>query len=172
MAGAAAQMRQGRQMMNRAMDAMRDMSMPDLENVYKDIAISTAAQDLQREELARSAATATDIASKAGARGVVGSMQDILEFQTKGIQSIAAQLEEKRTRRDELIAADEARIREVRERRMEMDKMALSNLYATGYAEKMQGLGGLAGATAAFTSAAPSLFEGFGGGQKKTTGGQ
>lgn len=144
--------------MEEAMEAMDNLNFQDLENVYKNIEISTMAQDMQREETARGVSTAIDAASKTGARGVVGSMQDILDYQSKSIQSIAAQLEEKRTRRDELIAADEARIREMRERRTEMESMALSNLYATGYAEKMKGVEGLVKTGAAAASSVPSLF--------------
>ena len=164
-AGAAAQIRKGRKMMDQAMDAMRNLPVQALENVYKDIAISTAAQDMQREELARSEATYVDAASKAGARGL-SFLPQIEAFKTKGIQAIAAQLEEKRTRRDELIAKDEARIRDIQERRTEMDKMAYANLYATGYAEKSKGFGGIATAAGAFTSSAAELFEGAGAGWK------
>lgn len=161
--GSAYQMRQGRKMMDQAMDAMRDMPSQALENAFKNIEISTMAQDMQRTELARSEATYVDAASKAGARGVVGAMGDIMEFKSKGIQNIAAQLEEKRTRRDEMIAADEVRIREMRERREEMEINALSNLYATGSAERMTGLGGLAKSISGFTSGLPGLFGDTGG---------
>lgn len=157
-AGAAYQMREGRKMMDQAMDAMDELDYQNLENVYKNIDISTAAQDMQREETARTTATAVDAASKTGARGVVGSMQDILDFQTKSMESIAAQLEEKQQRRDELIAADEARIREIRESRTQMEAASLANLYATGYAERMKGLEGLTKTASAVASSIPSLF--------------
>lgn len=97
----------------------------DLKNYSEDIQISTAGSDLIREEGARSTNKLVDTVSKGGARAITGNVGRIAEANNKYNRRAAIDLDRQITRRNTMIARENARIQSMYERREEQDLAGL-----------------------------------------------
>lgn len=137
----------------KAKDAIKNYKRQELENAYKDVRVSTLASKLQREELARATASGVQALRAGGVRAVVGGVGTIQEQNVLASRAIGADLDRQQRNIDQLRASDEARIRDIRERREENDLAGLGNELNTqrqnttnGINSAISGVGSLAGA--------------------------
>lgn len=96
-----------------------------LKNVYESMPVSTMGADLRKEEAARSTSTSLDAARSGGIRGVLAAMPKIQEANNRVNQDAALDLDRQVVRRAQMIAADNAQIRGMEERREEGDLAGL-----------------------------------------------
>lgn len=147
-AGAVAQAVIGANQAKKAKDALKDYNRQKLGNVAERIEISTRGAELQRTELARAAATSIQALQMAGTRGVVGGLGTTHKAVAVQSEKIAADLDRQEKERQKLIAQDDARIRDMIERREEQDLAGIGQQLATGQQNMMSGIQGAGSAMA------------------------
>lgn len=136
----------------KAREAIQNYKRQELDNAYKDVKVSTLSSQLQREELARSTASTIQALRSGGVRSVIGGVGSIQERSVLASRSIGADLDRQQQNIDQLKANDEARIRQMTERREEGDLAGLGqqmNVAAQGRAQgintAISGVGSLIG---------------------------
>jgi hypothetical protein len=122
----------------------------DLVNTQESRSISTMAQEYAQEQLAMSAATAMQGIQASGVRGVVGATPKIVASAVDSAQKVGAQIDEKQMQLDKEIAADEARIQGMQERREEADLAGLGQQLSVGQQNMFSGIGDVAGGVSSF----------------------
>lgn len=167
--GAFEQMSEGADMAEKAKSDIENFKRQELDNVYKDLSVSTLGADIRREESARATATAADLLAKAGSRGVVGGVQGLVQSSQMESARIAAYMDEQKKELDRLVASDEATIRGIQEQRDYADLAGLGSMYQIGMSMKEAGqqqfgeLGGKVGSLLLGAGGMPTGLGGSGG---------
>ena len=115
----------------------------DLENVYKNMQISTVGSDLMTENNARNTATAMDGVTQGGARAIIGATQGVVQAGNQADQEARAYLDNHVQRRDYAIAQDDATIRGMKEQREYQDLAGIGNAINTANQDFNTGLSGI-----------------------------
>ena len=121
--------------------ALDNYERQQLDNVYKDVAVSTLGADRQREEQSRLAASQVQALQGAGTRGLVGGLGRVEAGNQNVNQQIAADLDQQQKQIDFATAGDQARIRGMQEERENADIAALSSQYQAGKQDENTGMG-------------------------------
>jgi len=124
-----------------AKNALDNYERQQLDNVYKDVAVSTLGADRQREEQSRLAASQVQALQGAGTRGLVGGLGRVEAGNQNVNQQIAADLDQQQKQIDFATAGDQARIRGMQEDRENADVAALSSQYMAGKQDQNTGMG-------------------------------
>lgn len=127
----------------KARKAAKEYRRQDLSNIYKDVGISTAAEELASERISRNVATQTEALSKLGSRGS-GQIGRVAQQAQEAEREIGANLDRKKKELEALIASDEARIRQMKEQRDVANIEGIGQLGAVGTQNIASGLGNLA----------------------------
>lgn len=133
---------EGAKQSREAKNALENLPIPQLENVYEGLQVSTLGADIQREEGARQFSTGVDALRSGGIRGIVGGIGQLTAQQNLSTRQIAADLDAQQKQLDLARAEDDARIRAMKEQRYQADVAALSSQVSAGEASKMQGIKG------------------------------
>ena len=141
--GSIAQGIMGASQASKAKKAIENYKRQDLVNVAKGISISTKGAEIKTKEVARTAATTVSALQQGGVRGVVGGAGKVIEATQKSLQEVTADLDRQEKEKQKLIAADEAKIRDMQERREEADLAGLGQQLAVGQQNLMGGIAGL-----------------------------
>jgi hypothetical protein len=149
-------------MMGKAKRALDSYVRQTLENVYDDIGISRYGADLQTEQAQLAMGTGFDAIQQAGTRGVIGGAGRVLARNNDMMRQIGADLDMQENRRRQMAAQDNARIRQMQERREEMDLAGLGQQMNIGRQDMWSGIGDIAnaGMFAGQTGAFDGLFRG------------
>lgn len=134
---------------SKAQKAIANYRRQDLNNVMDGVSVSTRAAEFAQEQLAQSAATAMQDLKASGVRGVVGATSKIVGTAVDSAQKIGAGLDEQQKALDLAKAQDEARIRDMQERREEADLAGLGQQMAVGQQNLFGGIGDVAQGTSA-----------------------
>ena len=159
----------------KAQKALKNFQRQELQNVTKDMRVSTLGAELQAREQARRFSTSVDALRSGGVRGVVGGLGRQEMVQQMGTQRIAADLDRQQTRIQMMRAQDEARIRSMQEQRESGAVRGLGMEIASGDAQMQQGFMGLAKTAASAATFIPGSIGGGGDGgalNVTNTGGQ
>ena len=128
----------------KARKALENLDIPELNNVYQNMRVSTLGSDLQRQEQARNSMANVEALRGAGVRGLVGGLgRNTAQNQLVNSQ-IGAGLDQQQTAIEQMIAADNANIRAMNENRYAQDVNALSTQYNQGQKMGWGGLGAIA----------------------------
>lgn len=125
----------------KARKAIQNYQRQSLQNVYEGLSVSTMGADLQREEANRALATTVNAARRMGTRGL-GMATNAMRNNSQIMRNIGANLDQQRVNLDRAIASDDARIRQMQERREESDLAGLGQEYNVGRQEAAQGFTG------------------------------
>lgn len=137
----------------KARKAIENYKRQDLTNLAKGISISTKGAEMAAEELARTSATAIGALQQSGVRGVIGGIGKVTESVATQAEKITADLDRQEKEKQKLIAQEEAKIREMQERREEADLAGLGQQLAVGQQNLMGGISGLASSVGQFAGA-------------------
>jgi len=148
-----------------AKKALAGYKRQDLDNVYKDVQVSTRGADLQKEQQARLQAGQIDALAGAGTRGLIGGLGRVEDGSQAVSQQIGADLDKQQKEIDQLRAQDETRIQRMQEAREQADIAGLSSQYQAGQQQMWSGIGGMAQSAMAGLGA-------MGQGQSQTQGSQ
>lgn len=139
-AGAGYQILQGERQRKQAQDALNEYDRQEIENVYKDVPISTVGSDLMREETARTAATLTNAARETGTRGVLSSIPRIQSGINDANRESQRYLDDQVIRRNYAIADDERRIQGMTENRENADLAGIGQQLEVGRQNTFSGI--------------------------------
>lgn len=151
-AGGVSKFFEGRKMQRQAQELINNFEWKNLENPYEELEVSTMGADLQREEAARMSATSVDAIRAGGNRALanIGRVQAQNNLMNK---EIGADLDRQQKTIDYSRAQDDARIREMLERRQSDELAGYGNMLNQGLGMKYQGIGNIVnglGSTAQF----------------------
>jgi len=124
-----------------AEDALANYERQKLENVAKDLQVSTLGADRQLAEQARLASTQIGASREGGTRSIIGAMGRIEAGNQAVNDQITADLDQQRKDIDRMIATDNANIRGMQENRENADISALSSQYQAGKQDMNMGIG-------------------------------
>jgi hypothetical protein len=112
----------------------------ELDNVFKDMPISTIGSDLMLEQGARTEANLVDTARRFGTRGIFGAIPAIQAGSQQVGQEARNYLDQQNQRRNQLIAQDNAQIRGMQEGREAQDLAGIGNLMNVGNQNMQSGM--------------------------------
>lgn len=138
---------------NKAKKDLRNLEVPELENAFEDIPISTLGSDLIREEAANTTANLIDASRSGGVRSVASSLPKIQAVNNEINQGAMKYLDDQVTERNYNIAQDDMRIRNMVENRYLGDVQGLNNEIQAQNQNIWSGLRGL-GNTVAYSQRA------------------
>lgn len=115
-----------------------------LTNAAEGMQVSTLGAQIQREDQSRLASSQISALKGAGTRGLIGGLGRVEAGGQAVSQGIAAGLDEKREKIDQLYYQDEQNIRTMQETREQQDLAALSSQYNAGNQMMWNGIGGMA----------------------------
>lgn len=138
------QIYQGIKQENEANKLMSEFDRQELENVYKDMQISTVGSDLMREESGRTSASLVDASRNAGVRGVFGAIPKIAAQNNSQNREAQVYLDDQVQRRDYNIAKDNQRIQSMQEQRDNQELAGIGQLQQTGQQNVFSGIRGVA----------------------------
>lgn len=127
-----------------AKNALQDLKIPELKNVAEGLQVSTLGADLKKEQGAKRFNSEVDALRSGGIRGVIGGLIGANDRQKAIDEEIAADLDIRQERIDQIRAQDEQRIQGANEQRYQNDVSALSSQYNAGQQGLMQGISGMA----------------------------
>lgn len=127
----------------RAKQAMDNFETIEIENAYKNLAPSTAGEELQAETVARQSATMSEQASKSGARGVAFA-GDIGEFETQNMRQISSYLDQRQKEYQTLLAQGEMQAQGLRLQQENAELAGIGNLYNVAQQNMASGINSLA----------------------------
>ncbi|WP_456867572.1 hypothetical protein [Galbibacter sp. BG1] len=128
---------------NKAKDAINNYERQDLNNAYDKLTVSTKGSDLAKEETQLANSTVIDALSTAGTRALLGGVGKVTQNTNNLNRQIGAGLDEQQKKIDYAVASDDARIRQMQERREESDLAGLGQEYDYQRNQFMQGIGAL-----------------------------
>ena len=143
-AASAFQAVKGAQEANAAKDALNNLKLPEWQNPYANLQVSTLGADLQRQESQRTAASNIGALQGAGVRGLVGGVGRVQGEQQQLDQQIAADLDRQQKEIDQQKAQAQMQIQGVEEQRYRSDVAALSSQVNQGTQMMWTGIGGIA----------------------------
>lgn len=140
---------QGASQKKQAKNALRDLKVPELDNLFKDIQISTLGSDLMKQEGQRTSADLVDAVRSGGVRSVMGGLPQIASQNNTVNNNAALLLDNQVQKRDYAIAADEARIQQLKENRYQNDLKGIGEMYNAGNQNMWNGIDGMFSSIAA-----------------------
>ena len=126
-----------------AEDALASYKRQELENVAKDLQVSTLGADRQLAEQSRLASTQVGALQGGGTRALIGGLGRVEAGNQAVNDQITADLDQQRKDIDAMIASDNANIRGMQENRENADINALSSQYQSGKNDMNMGLGNI-----------------------------
>jgi hypothetical protein len=138
------QIYQGIKQGNEAKKLMNEFDPQDLENVFKDLQISTVGSDLLREEAGRTSASLVDASRNAGVRGVFGAIPKIAAQNNSQNRQAQSYLDDQMQRREYAIAQDNQRIQGMQEQRDNAQLAGIGQLQQTSQQNVFSGIRGVA----------------------------
>ncbi len=132
----------GNKISDRASERLDNYQRQNLQNVYTGMAVPTQGATMQRRETQRTQAESSYLAGQMGAQGLMAAPR-IADATQQSMQRIGAQIEESEFRLQQLIAEDEARIRQMREGREQQDIAGLGAERAYGQSLAQSGWQGI-----------------------------
>ena len=142
-AGSIAQGIMGASQASKAKKAIQAYRRQELQNVAKDISISTLGSDYAAQQLAINTGTTMQAVQAMGSRGAIGAVQGIQESIVDNVQRNKIDLDRQKIEKERLIAQDQARIRDMQERREEQDLAGLGQQMMVGQQNLFGGIAGL-----------------------------
>lgn len=134
-----------------AQKALENYERQKLENVAKDLQVSTLGADRQLAEQSRLASTQIGALQSGGTRALIGGLGRVESGNQAVNDQIVAQLDQDQERINQMIATDNANIRGMQENRENADISALSSQYQAGkqdlnmaFGNIVQGVGSVA----------------------------
>jgi len=124
-----------------AQDALENYKRQELENVAKDLQVSTLGADRQLAEQARLASTQIGALQGGGTRALIGGLGRVEAGNQAVNDQVVAQLDQDQERINQMIANDNANIRNMQENRENADISALSSQYQSGKQDMNMGIG-------------------------------
>lgn len=143
-AASAAQAIQGAKQVKDAENALNNLKLPEWQNPYENMQVSTLGADLQRQESQRNAASGIEALQGAGVRGIVGGVGRVQSEEQRVNQQIAADLDRQQKELDQQKAQAYMQIKGVEEQRYRGDVEALSSQVNQGNQMMWTGIGGIA----------------------------
>jgi len=129
--------------------AARNFKRQGLRNVNEGRRISTLGADLQREEMARTSATAIDAFRSGGTRGVANAANVVAQNNLAN-RRIGADLDRQQVNLDRDFAEDEARMRQMQENRESQELAAIQGQMNAANEQLFSGFGDIASGFGAF----------------------
>jgi len=143
--GGAYQAIQGAKQARDAQNALNNLPIPELQNVYAGMQVSKLGNQLVSEQSQNRFASNVDALRSGGIRGIVGGLGDVNAQAKQTDLQIKADYDKQENDIAQAQAQDEASIRAMKEARYQQNLASLSSQYSAGQASKMQGLKGIAG---------------------------
>lgn len=104
---------------------LADLEAPELDNAFQNIQISTLGSDLVREESQRTSANLINMAQQGGQASVMSMIPQIVSNNNRVNRHAQVDLDNQMQRREYAIAGDNARLRNMEERRYESEVAGL-----------------------------------------------
>lgn len=146
---------QGISASNRARDIQKQIDnykRQNLKNHMEGLQVSTLGADRQREDLARSVATSSNLASMGGSRAIAGTLPTLISQQAQQEAQITANLDEQEKNRQQLIAQGNMQVQQLQEDREKQDLSGLGTALNTARQEQTNAMNNLASTTAGIAS--------------------
>jgi len=134
-----------------AQNALNDLPIPELQNVYAGMQVSKLGNELLSEQNQKRFATNVDALRSGGVRGIIGGLGEANAQAKQTDLQIKADYDKQENDIAMAQAGDEARMQAMKEQRYMGNVAALSSQISAGNAQQMQGLHG---AVQGFASAA------------------
>ncbi|WNH10024.1 hypothetical protein [Thalassobellus suaedae] len=129
---------------NKYQKQLDNLEVPELENAFEDISISTVGSDLMREESARTNASLVDAVRSGGSRSVYSAIPKIASLNTAANQEARKYLDDQVVNRDYAIAQDDVRIRGMEENRYQQELQGLGQAIQSNRQDIWSGVRGIA----------------------------
>lgn len=149
----AAQAVKGAKEASETKSALNNLKLPEWQNPYENMQVSTMGADLQRQESQRTAASNIEALQGAGVRGIVGGVGRVQGEQQQMNQQIAADLDRQQKEINQQSAQAQMQIQGIEEQRYRGDVSALSSQVNQGNQMLWSGLTGVAQSGMAAVSA-------------------
>jgi hypothetical protein len=137
------QMAQGAKDENDASNALSNYERQELNNVYKDVQISTIGSDQLKEQADSTTAGMIDMARTGGVRGIMGALPRIQANSNAINQESRKYLDDQNIQRSYAIAGDEKRIQGMTEQRQNAEISGLGQQMEVGRQTMWNGINGL-----------------------------
>ena len=134
------QMYQGNQQSKQAENALKNYKRNDLTNPYENDQISTIGSDYMREQSGQMSADMVDSSRNGGIRGVFGGVPKIQAMANSSNQEGRQYLDGQVQQREQNIAQDNVRIRDIREGRDQQNIAGMSSQQQAGEQNKWSGM--------------------------------
>lgn len=132
----------GAQRAKKMREAIAQYDRQTLENTVRGkVGVSTLGADLKREEAGRTTASSMDALASGGVRGMVGGVGKVQANNNLVNREIGADLDRQQQTIDMAAARDDARIRQMQERREEQDLAGMGREMESGRQDMWSGLG-------------------------------
>lgn len=142
LAGSALEIGQGISQSKKADKLLENLEVPELDNAFEDIQISTLGSDMMREDDARTTATALDTVKSGGVRSVMGALPGLVNQGHEGAKENRAYVDGMITDRDYATAEDNTRIRRLKENRYLGEVQGLGQMKEVGNQNTWSGVRG------------------------------
>jgi hypothetical protein len=130
---------------SKAKNDLRNLEVPELNNAFEDIQISTLGSDIMNEENQRTTANAVDALQSGGVRSVIGGIPQLVGQNTLANRETRNYLDQQAIRRDYAIAGDNQNIRNMTENRYLGDVQGLNNMIQQSDQNIWSGIRGVVG---------------------------
>jgi hypothetical protein len=137
------QIAQGAKDANESEEALAGYERQELNNVYKDIQISTVGSDLMKEQSDLGMASMTDMARTGGVRGIMGALPRIQAESNHNSREARKYLDDQDIQRKYAAAGDERRIQGMTEQRENSEISGLGQQLEVGRQTMWNGISGL-----------------------------
>lgn len=127
-----------------AQKALENYERQKLENVAQDLQVSTLGADRQLAEQSRLASTQIGALQGGGTRALIGGLGKVEAGNQAVNNQVVAQLDQDQERINQMIASDNANIRDMQENRENADISALSSQYQAGKQDLNMAFGNIA----------------------------
>ena len=127
----------------KAKKELANLEVPELDNAFEDIQISTLGSDIMNEQNAITTSNMVDASKSGGVRSVMGAIPQIQAFNNNANQESRKYLDDQVINRDYSIAQDNQRIRGMKEQRYQGEVQGLGQMMATGQQNAWSGIRGI-----------------------------
>lgn len=127
----------------KAKNELANLKVPELDNAFEDLQISTIGSDLMKEESQRTTATAVDAYRSGGVRSVMGGIPQIVAMNNDANKEARMYLDDQVQKRNYAIAKDNQNIRNMVENRYMGDVQGLNNRIQESRQDMWSGLRGV-----------------------------
>lgn len=125
---------------NQYQDELNSYQRQTLDNVYKNMPISTIGTDIMREETSKNMATSMNSIGRAGTRAIIGATPKLVADRNTVNRTIQKDIDDQVIKRNYAIASDDARIQQMQEQREYQDLAGLGNAIDTARQDTNMGM--------------------------------